>query len=457
MHEYTEEEVKKIISSGSLREARELSRNFFQKDGFYRKLVMYYATLYLYNGILIPNPSPNADLSQKAVQKRYRNACRFIDKIDLKGILTKCAVEAIVSGCYYGAIQTLDKDRLAILDLPPNYCRSRYKNKQGIDLIEFDVKFFDTITDLTLRETMLKVYPEKISRWYLDYKQGKTPSHWVFVPDELCVCFPLYDERPLLLSSIKASMDYGETVELEKARDWDEIRKIVTLQIPHLADGSLLFEPDEALVMHKGVVNMLKDNPNVSVLTTYATPDAITSRTTSEASRSNLEKMMKNIYSEAGVSGQIFSADSNLAIETSISNDMACISPLIEKFNLFVSEMINRVYGNSSMSFHYTILPVTWYNQTKYAETAFNFATSGYSYLMPAVAMGISQSDLTNLKDLENTILQLEDKLRPLGSAYTASAAGNGEAGAPKKEGAETSPKTEQNQISLEKQGGSSN
>jgi hypothetical protein len=34
--DYTEEEVKKIIESGSLTEQQKLSRNYFNKDGYYR-------------------------------------------------------------------------------------------------------------------------------------------------------------------------------------------------------------------------------------------------------------------------------------------------------------------------------------------------------------------------------------------------------------------------------------
>jgi len=47
---------------------------------------------------------------------------------------------------------------------------------------------------------------------------------------------------------------------------------------------------------------MMKGNKNVSVLTTYADVDAIVSKTTNDNSSSTLEKMMQNIYSEAGVS-----------------------------------------------------------------------------------------------------------------------------------------------------------
>ena len=57
VRDYTEEEVKKIIENGSLSEIQRLSRNYFNKDGFYKQLILHYATLLKYSGILIANPS----------------------------------------------------------------------------------------------------------------------------------------------------------------------------------------------------------------------------------------------------------------------------------------------------------------------------------------------------------------------------------------------------------------
>ncbi len=381
------------------------------------------------------------------------NAMQFLEKVNIKKNLQHFACEALIDGTYYGIIQTLDKDTFAVLDLPSTYCRSRFKNKKGLYLIEFDVRYFKTITDVHTRETTLKVYPPKIRNWYKKYENGEVKSAWAFIPDDIGICFPLYDKSPLFLNTIPATINYDAAVKTERERDLEEIRKIITQKIGHLQDGTLLFEPEEVEEMHKGAVEMLKGNPNVSVLTGYADVDAIVSNTSGESASTNLEKMKDNIYSVAGVSSQIFSAKNNLSIETSIKNDMGVMAPLIEDFNIFITELVNRIYGNAGISFKYEILHVTEYNQKDYVDTAFKLAGSGYSFLLPAVAMGMSQLDLINIKTLENEVLNLEELLKPLGSMYTATAAGDsssGEPGAPKKDDAKTSDKTEQNNISLE-------
>jgi hypothetical protein len=118
------------------------------------------------------------------------------------------------------------------------------------------------------------------------------------VPSEIGICFPFFDGRPLFLSVIPKTLEYDATVALEQERNNEEIRKIIVQKIPHLSDGRLLFEPDEAAEMHTGAVNMVKNNDNTTVLTTYADVDAIATRGSSENAGSNLLQTMKqNVYS----------------------------------------------------------------------------------------------------------------------------------------------------------------
>ena len=455
--DYTLKEVEKIISSGSLSEQQKLSRTYFAKDGFYRRLVLHYATLLKYTGLLIPNPSLGKKLSTPHIQKRYFSAEAFVDCINLPVILTNCAQRAIADGCYYGIIQDVGKYNLTLMDLPNSWCRTRFKDALGNDIIEFDVSYFNSILDKNNRNLILNSYPEVVVTAYKNWEQGKTTSKWVFIPEEVGVCFPFFDGRPLLLSTIPATIRYDEAVAIEQKRELEEIKKILVQKIPHLNDGRLVFEPDEAEEMHAGAVGMLKGSENVSVLTTYADVEAITSKTTSDATSSSaLDRMYQNVHNKAGASSQIFSSTGSSTLELSLDNDTALMMVLANKFSLFFTNLINRLFSNSNISFKYTILPVTYYNEAKYIDNAFKLANSGYSLLLPAVAMGISQREFGNIKDLENDVLKLGDKLIPPMTAYTQT--GSGEGGRPVKEEGEKAEKTIENEKSKDNQtGGGSN
>ena len=244
-------------------------------------------------------------------------------------------------------------------------------------------------------------------------------------------------------------MDYDEAVDINRERDLEEIRKIIVQKIPHLTDGALLFEPDEALEMHAGAVGMMKGNKNISVLTTYADVDAVVSKTSSEATNTALEKSLQNVYSRASVSGQLFAPTGSQALSISITNDMSLMMILANKYSHFVTYIINFLFANSNINFKYSILPVSWYNVSQYITDTLKLAQSGYSYLLPAIAAGLSQKDLINVKKLENDALDLSTLLIPLASSYTQS---SGQVGRPELPLEEKSPKTIQNEQSLDNQ-----
>ena len=446
--EYTKEEVEKIINSSSIIAQQQLSRQFFYKDGLYKRVLIYYATLLKYVGILIPNPVAGNELSTPHVLKRYNNALDYLEKVFLPDLFTNFSLRALIDGSYYGIIQEVSKTDFVVLDLPAEYCRSNFKDLHGNDIIEFNVTYFNSILEEKTKKQALKIYPKVISDHYYRYTKGQVSSMWVKIPTDIGFCFSFFDDgRPLFLDLIPAVMDYDEAVDINRERDLEEIRKIIVQKIPHLQDGALLFEPDEAQVMHEGAVGMMRGNKNISVLTTYADVDAVVSKASSEATTNALEKALQNVYSRASVSGQLFAPTGSQALNTSITNDMALMMILANKYSHFVTFILNYLFANANINFKYTMLPISWYNVTQYITDTLKLAQSGYSFLLPAIATGLSQRDLINVKKLENTALEMGELLIPLESSYTQSA---NPVGRPKLPEEEKSIKTIQNEESLD-------
>lgn len=455
VRDYTEERVKQIIENGTIQAQQELSYNYFAIDGFYRRIIIYYATLLKYLGVLIPSVSYGDKLKNKAIQKRYYKAMDFVDKMNIPTLSIDFMTKALINGCYYGIIQTLDKDNFVILDLPARFCYTRYKDIHNNDIIEFDLRYFDTLTEGEIRNRALSVYPREIAVAYRRFHDGKG-SQYYLVPSEIGICFPLFDGRPFFLPVIPEIINYRDYEALEKKKDTNEVKKILIQKIPHLADGTLLFEPVEAEEMHRGSVNMMKKNEDVSVLTTYGDVTIEGSSTANESiNKNNLEKIAQTVYRTAGLSSQLFAATGNMALTTSIQNDLAFVMYMANKFSRFYTNILNRLFGNGQVSFKYIIQPISYYNEKEFIDNANKGVTTGYSFLLPAIAMGLSQKDLVNLKTLENDVLNLQDLLIPLKTSYTESnkeSTGNG-AGRPTLPDTQKSDKTIKN---IESSGGSS-
>ena len=172
--------------------------------------------------------------------------------------------------------------------------------------------------------------------------------------------------------------------------------------------------------MHRGSVNMLKNNKNIDVLTTYADVDVVTSRADNTEDHS-VEQMVKNIYNETGISQEIFCGTTKTTTDLSLRNDMALMSNIINNISFFITSLINQQFADKNISFKYTILSVAHFNEKEVVENYFKLAGSGYSYLLPSMIYNLTQGDISNLKVLENEILKLGDLLIPLKSSYTQS------------------------------------
>lgn len=455
VRDYSEEEIQGIIRSGSVAAMSTLSRNYFNQNGFYKQIITHYATLLKYTGILIPTPAYGKSLQDNAIAKRYYNAMDFADRAKIEEFAVRVAYHVLLDGAYYGAVQTLTKTAFTVLDLPFQWCRSRFKDEFDRDIVEFNVSFFDTIDDKKNRKQALKTYPKVISSYYHKWTNGgKGLTPWVFLPTDIGIAFKLFNARPYFLSVIPTTIQYDKAVDIELEKELEEIKRLIIQKIPHLNDGTLLFEPDEVSVMHSGVVKMISSkNPHASVMTTYGDVDVHSLKTTDGVTNNTLANMRTTMYANAGVSPELFAASGSSSLGTSLQEDVSLMMVLGNKIANFMTTIINFLYGNGTIQFKFHILPITYHNEQDMMNNYLKLASSGYSFILPALACGISQKELGSLKDLENDVLKLQDKLLPLTTSYTQSGSEDS-GGRPQKEDLQKTEKTIENIESKNKTGG---
>ena len=92
-----------------------------------------------------------------------------------------------------------------------------------------------------------------------------------------------------------------------------------------------------------------------------------------------------------------------------------------QRFAHFFTSMLNYKYENKYTTFKLIILPISYYNADEYQSRQKELAAFGYSFLIPILASGLDQTTLAPLKELENDVLELDEVLKPLQSAYTQS------------------------------------
>lgn len=415
---YTKEEALQIIQDGNSEELRQLSVSFFYSSGFYRRMNLYYATLLTYSFLVIPSTKENKMTSQ--IQNKYNEALDILEDLNPQNLCIQIALKVFAEGAFYGILSTNSEGKQTIINLPFDYCRSRYKTYDNIDIVEFNLRYFDKIANKEQRIACLKTYPDSIRIAYNAFK-NKGMNNWYQIPAENGIHFNLYEDRPFLADIIPAVIDFNEYREIEKTKDKQELQKIITQEMPHLNDGELVFEPEEVLEMHKGVVQMLKNSKGVDVLTSFGDVDVKDLQGARGVITNNLEKIEKSIYSEAGVSKQLFSADTTTSLNKSLDNDCALAMILGNLFANWFKFIINsKCASYQKLSFDVVILPITYFNRLDMFKNSLNAAQNGYSFIIPSLCLGISQKQLVNLKKLEKS-LNLSELMEPLQSSYTQS------------------------------------
>lgn len=414
--EWTPELVSETLTKGSLETRRKLSRHYFYTNGLYRETLTYYATLLTYMGILIPSPQNNVKINSKKVQKNYSAALDFLKKSSIQNKCFNWALDILIYGGYHGIISD-KKDRLVVMDLPPIYCRSLYTTEDDEDVVEFNLSYFNTISDENVKKKALNCFPSYISKAYKKYSKGDI-DEWFMLPPETTISYSLFGSNgPPFLDLIPAIIGYENDLEMDRKRNKEELKKIIVHKIPHLTDGTLLFQPPEVKVMHDGVCEMLAGNENIDVFTTYGEAELLNTKTSNDSHVSNTESSRQDIFMKAGVSQELFSATASSALPASTRRDLAFCMTMANKFSTVITKTINRLFGAKNLSFSYIFLPISYQNQYDYVDKALSLANGGYSLFAPAAAMGIDQKDLIDLKNLENT-LGLNDILKPLNSAF---------------------------------------
>ena len=422
---YTKEEALRIIQDGNPDELRELSFSFFYTSGFYRRMTLYYATLLTYSFLVIPNFKKdlnNIEEWSTQQQNQYEKALDILDNFNPSSLCVQMALRVFVEGAYYGILSKSSEGKMTVINLPYRYCRTRYKTYEGIDIVDFNLMFFDTIPEKEKRIACLKTYPDAIRLAYNAYK-NKGASYWYQIPAEYGLHFNLYEDRPFLADVIPAIIDFNEYREIEKAKDKQDLEKIIVQEMPHLNDGELVFEPEEVLEMHNSVVQMLQNSQGIDVLTSFGDVDVKDLQSARSVISNNLEKIESSLYSEAGVSKQLFSANNTTSLNKAVENDCALVMILGNLFANWFKFIINDECGQyKGFSFDVIILPISYFNRLDMFKNSLNAAQNGYSFIIPSLCLGISQKQLINLKKLEKK-LNLAELMQPLQSSYTQSSA----------------------------------
>lgn len=475
----------RAINTGNVERMRQISNFFYKTSGIYSRLCRYMAYLYKYDWFITPYIkgceglldsdsgliSVESEEETKEKKKQFNNffkVLKFFQAFEVKKFCGEVALKVIRNGCYYGYLIP-QSSKIVVQELPPNYCRSRFKVNER-PVIEFNMKFFrERFPDDEMRNRILNLFPKEFKKGWNLYINGKLPptfqgddSGWYLLDPKSTIKFNMNGEDfPSFISVIPAIIDLDAAQELDRKKMAQKLMKIIIQKMPLDKNGDLIFDPDEITQLHNNAVQMLSRAIGVDVLTTLADVDvADMSDKGTTTTVDELAKVERTVYNEAGVSQLQFNSDGNIALNNSILNDQASMYNLLVQFESFLNLMLEPFNKSPKRCYYQAqFLPTTIYNYKDIAKLYKEQAQMGYSKMLPQVALGQTQSSVLANAFFENDILDLVRVFVPPLTSNTMNAealqqrsavnrTGEG-AGRPEKDDAEKTEKTIKNKQSM--------
>ena len=415
------EEILEIIRSGSIESIRELSRYFYRTNSIYRNNIDFLARLPLYDTVIIP-VYPEGKGSKAQIIKAFYNACYFVDNMDVPNNFIRITTEWLKNGVYYGLMRS-EGMKVTIQDLPIKYCRTRFKDFNNLNILEFDLHYFNDIRDVTLQKEAIMTFPEIVQKAWKQWVNGTISDPWVMIPAAnggISFCFP-NDQTPLLIASIPVLKKLDDAIKREEKRDENELYKLLIQRMPIDKDGEFVIPVEEAAEMHAAVASMLQEVDTVDVLTTFGETqlESLQESTAASQSADRINKYKNNAWDALGRGEILFNPDGSSSLAYAIKKDETIMRAYLNVYETWIKFHINDRFARKDLTFDFEIMPTTVFNRDDLQRQYFSGAQYGYSKMFAGVAMGIKQMEQLSLMNFENEFLEMSMKMIPLQSSYT--------------------------------------
>ena len=402
---------------------RNISNYFYRVSGIYRTACNYLANLYRYDWYIVPEIYDDK-LEEDKVVKEFVRILNYLDNSYVKKTCGDIALSVILNGAYYGYRVPDIQDGIVLQELPAEYCRSRY-NVGNKPAIEFNMRFFDEkFPDVKYRLKVLELFPAEFQVGYMLYKQHKLEKDyssdlyggWYLLDPDCAVKFSFNNsDIPWFINAIPAIIDLDAAQELDRRRQMQKLVKILIQKLPLDKNGDLIFDVDEAADIHNNMVQMLRNTLGVDVVTTFADVDDIDlSDKTASTSTDELAKVERTAYNNMGIASNLFNADGNLALNSSVLVDESSIRSLLFQFAIFYDQQTQKKTSNRrKYNFRLYMLETTQHNYKDLSKMYKEQVQIGYSKMLPQIALGHSQSSIINTAHFENEVLHLSEIMIP--------------------------------------------
>ena len=437
--------LKNPLSDQNQKNLRNVSQFLYYLSFQLRRTIAYYASqvdLSVYS--VIPNVSLIEKNDKKSILKNYEEALKWIEKMNMnRNIYDPLVIawreDAFFGYIYYSDDGDADMNNFVIVPLNGNYCKISSVNYDGTFNIAYDFSFFSGSN-----EFYLEYWDKEFTTKYNAYKSD-SKLRWQELDPERTFCIKVNSDQsdrviPPLASLYESIIDIIDLQGITNVKDNLSIYKLLVAEIDTLSNAK---EPDDfaidlntAVDFYNKMVANLPDEVGAVLSPMKITPVEFNKDASSDTNA--VSNAMSNLWESAGVSQVL---DKNLtgasAIKfASIAAALMATKPILPQIEARVNRFLDYVLPNNGMRIRYFegLTPFNKEDKIKQVKEAASLGLPVKTLYCSLV--GLSPLDTNSMCYLENDVLKLDTKFKPLQSSYTQSGkttTKSGNDGAPEK------------------------
>ena len=403
----------------------DLSLNMYISVPQYQALVKYFYDMPYLTPYVLPVKTGGGN---NKIKSDWEKVCYEIEKMNIDIEYRKALSNTVLNGVFYGyEIET--EDSYSIKHLDPRYCRV-YGSIDGCWVYEFDFTYFDSRKGQD-NVLLIESYPEEFKILYNKYKKEKGQYRWQRLNPDKQICLRYFPELttpyvdfPPYANLFSDIMDMQDYKNINKAKNEMSNYQFLALEMEtNGKDGEMnkfTVNPEMVSEYYDFLTQVCGD-----FITPFISPIKVTpiSFTNSNSNLTSLEEAEKSFWNASTVSNTMMGTGirTGSGLKYSTLVDQNRIKNIFEQIANVLTRKTKRIGGTNKSNIFKVKLPfLTEFNKEDEISTALSMAQYGIVSRLELFAMkGHSPSDVLGILLLENDILDLVNKLRPLQSSFT--------------------------------------
>lgn len=405
---------------------RALSWYLLYRSHIYYRIVNFFSQMFCLDcRSIIPKYDLVKENNSDKTLKAYQNTLDAVSAMRLQQEFYPIIFTCFVQDIYYG-IYLHDDTGVFHMQLPADYCKLAGKYMTG------DYSFYFDASWLRNRQELLEYLPEVFEDIWKDYQS--TGNKWQLIPAELQVCMKFRSEDfelivPPFTGIFNSIINLSDLEDIQAAGEAASIYKMLWYELETISGSKTIddwkINPELAIPYYNKFEESVPD-----YIATAIVPGQIHEIDFDNDKASDTTKVAKateQVLNTAGGAEVLNGATINNTYAfkmASIANTEFAISSLLPQIQSWVMRMLS--YENAS-DCKVRFMPISVYTKSDYRE---QLLSSGQYGLPTKLAIntlnGFNEKDTICLNYVEEELLGLSEKLRPLNSSYTQSGTEDG-------------------------------